>query len=114
MPPGLLYAIFGGEMARAVATISKTTPVFDDHSFVVISRKKKNLDDYFGCITRSPLFLRRVKCADRLDNLNSMHVWTPERQMKYIKETRQYVLPLAYDTDSGLAAALEKACGKYE
>lgn len=113
MPPGLLRATFGDNMARAVATISKNTPLFDEHSLTVISRRKKDIDDYFFGISKSPAFVRRVKCADRLDNLLSMGVWPPERKKKYILETERYILPLACDTSMMLAAYIEAECRTY-
>ena len=113
MPPGLLRALFGDEMARAVATISKTTPVFDDHSLTVVSRRKKDITDYFSGIAAGPAFVRRVKCADRLDNLRTMRVWTDEEQYEYIAETRLYVLPLAHDIDVQLACEIDEECRKY-
>lgn len=113
MPPGLLRATFGHDMAHAVATISKNTPVFDEHSLTVISRRKKDIDNYFFGISKAPAFVRRVKCADRLDNLRSMGVWPPERKKKYILETERYILPLAQDTSAMLAASLEAECRTY-
>ena len=35
-----------------------------------------------------------VKLADRLHNLSTLGDWTPERQIKKVKETRQKILPL--------------------
>ncbi|MDP3778618.1 MAG: HD domain-containing protein [bacterium] len=107
MPPGLLRAIFGDEMAHAVAAISKSVPVYDEHSLTVISRRKKSIDDYFAGIRKAPVFVGRVKCADRLDNLRSMGVWTVERKKKYLLETEQYILPLAREVDHMLAVQLE-------
>ena len=112
MPPGLMRAIFGDEMARAVATISKTMPIFDEHSLTVVSRRKKDIGDYFADITAAPMFVRRVKCADRLDNLRTMRKWTAERRQKYILETREFILPLAHSTDAQLAAEMEEECAR--
>ena len=113
MPPGLLRAIFGDEMASAVATISKTTPVFDDHSLTVVSRRKKDITDYFSGIAAGPAFVRRVKCADRLDNLRTMRVWTAERRNNYIVETELFIVPLARDIDAELAREIDEECRKY-
>ena len=113
MPPCLLRAIFGDEMAHAVATISKTTPVFDDHSLTVASRRKKDINDYFLGIAAGPAFMRRVKCADRLDNLRTMRVWTADRRNKYIVETELYVVPIARDTDAQLAREIDEECRKH-
>ncbi len=107
MPPGLLRVMFGDEMARAVAAISKSVPVYDEHSLTVISRRKKSLDDYFSGIRKAPVFVGRVKCADRLDNLRSMGVWPVERIKKYLLETEQYILPLAREVDSILFTELQ-------
>lgn len=113
MPPGLLRATFGHDMAHGVATISKNTPVFDEHSLTVISRRKKDIDDYFFGISKAPEFVRRVKCADRLDNLQSMGVWPAERKKKYILETERYILPLTHNTSAMLAACIEAECRTY-
>ncbi len=107
MPPGMLRSLFGDEMAHAVATISKSIPVFDEHSLTVTSRRKKTSEDYFSGIARAPVFVRQVKCSDRLDNLRSMGVWTPERKKKYLIETEMHILPLAHDIDRVLASGLQ-------
>lgn len=107
MPPGMLRVLFGDEMAHATATISKSIPVFDEHFLTVISRRKKNLEDYFFGIARAPVFVRQVKCSDRLDNLRSMGVWTLGRKRKYVIETEIHILPLARDIDSELRTQLE-------
>lgn len=113
MPPGLLRTIFGEEMACGVMVISKTIPVFDD-SFLVISRRKKDITAYFAGIAQAPAFVKRVKCADRLDNLRTMDVWTSERRKKYLEETMDYVVPLARRTDEMLLQKLQEACVVYK
>jgi len=67
---------------------------------MVKEKRKKSLDVYFGGIATAPILERRVKLADRLDNLHTLDEWKQERIAKYLDETRTYVLPIAQFTES--------------
>ncbi|KKS37735.1 MAG: hypothetical protein A3G49_05740 [Candidatus Sungbacteria bacterium RIFCSPLOWO2_12_FULL_41_11] len=99
VPDDLLEKLFGATVSGAVETLSKITRIFDEATGAVKEKKKKNLDDYFRKIFESAVFIRRVKLADRLDNLRSMDIWPEKRKQKYLLETEKYILPIALATD---------------
>lgn len=99
IPKDLLEKLFGSEVAEAVEKLSKVIPVFDEETGAVKEKIKKNLDEYYQKIAESPVWIRRIKFADRLDNLRSMNVWPEKRKQKYIAETEKYILPIACETD---------------
>lgn len=115
LPEGLLDKIFGGTVpqttvAQAVDILSKVNVTFHEATGRVI-KKKKSLELYFREIACADRMVRRVKCADRIDNLCTMNaVWLPERKAKYIAETQTYLIPIAEITDSRLAGLLYDLC----
>ncbi|MDP3770655.1 MAG: HD domain-containing protein [Candidatus Sungbacteria bacterium] len=110
LPEGLLDTLFNSNVARAVDLLSKVRVTFDGRTGRVI-KEKKSLDWYFDAIARAENMVRRVKCADRIHNLSTMHgAWPPERKAKYIAETRMYLIPIAEITDTRLARLLHDAC----
>lgn len=66
---------------------------------------------YYALIAEAPLAVRRVKCADRLDNLRSVGK-SPEKgkASRYAAETRIHVLPIARATEEHLAKELDALC----
>lgn len=99
IPEDLLEELFGGEVAEAVEKLSKIIPVFDEETGAVKEKIKKPLDEYYRVIAEAPVWNRRIKLADRLDNLRSMDVWPEKRRQKYFAETEKYILPMALVTD---------------
>ncbi len=51
-----------------------------------------------------------VKLADRLDNLRDFDACTPEKQRRYIQETRRDYLPLAWKTNRYLYRKMREIC----
>lgn len=99
IPEDLLKELFGSEISNAIEELSKVTPLFDEETGAVKEKIKKPLDEYYRLIAEAPVWVRRIKLADRLDNLRSMDVWSHKRQQKYILETEKYILPIALTTD---------------
>lgn len=56
---------------------------------------------YYVGIINGGEAVRLVKCADRVDNLRGIkQLNDPERWEKYVKETREHILPIAEMTNS--------------
>lgn len=49
-----------------------------------------------------------LKCADRISNLTDLHLDTFDREFvkKYIRETREYVIPMAKDVNENMLIEL--------
>ena len=107
-PPRLIQTLFGEEIASGVDTLSKVTPVFDEATGKIIKKEKKDLKEYYQKIANSDIWIRRIKLCDRLDNLRSMDIWPKARQEKYIKETWEFIMPMALQTDRQLYEWLKK------
>jgi (p)ppGpp synthase/HD superfamily hydrolase len=60
---------------------------------------KKDLHEYYRAIENSPALVGRVKCSDRLHNLKTIQVFTRDRKIRYLSETIEFVLPLAWAID---------------
>ncbi len=62
---------------------------------------------YYAGIINGGEIARLVKCADRLDNLRGIKTLNdPERWEKYVKETREHILPIAEMTNADLSRKL--------
>lgn len=112
-PQDIVAILFGEEISDAVNVLSKLIPVFDSHTGRIIRREKKGLNKYWESLMAASIWIRRIKCRDRLDNLRSMHIWTPARKEKYIRETEEYVLPLAEATDAHILQELKEIVVAY-
>lgn len=108
IPFDVMRMLFGDYITEAVNTLSKFTIFFDEDTGFVKEKKKKNPAEYFNAIMKADRTVRRVKLADRLDNLHDMNVWPEDRQKKYVAKTKKYILPIARLTDEKLAEEIEK------
>lgn len=113
IPEDILAQFFGCRIANAIDVLSKVTPVFGKDTGAVKEKIKKDPETYWQTIAKAPAWIRRVKLADRLDNINAMVAWPEKRQRKYIIETEKYILPIADRTDPRLAEAIRNECKKY-
>lgn len=113
-PAHFLERHFGPNIANAVDMLSKVTPTFDEETGAVKEKIKKGNAEYYRKIAESPTWIRRIKLADRLDNISDMSVWLKERKQKYLYETERYVLPIAVATDNNLHTALLERCNHSE
>lgn len=98
-PQNFLKTLFGEDVAYGVDTLSKITPVFDEATGKIIEKKKKDLKEYYKKIANSDMWIRRIKLCDRLDNLSSMDIWPEARKEKYRKETQEFIIPMACETN---------------
>lgn len=100
---------FGPDVARRVAWLSKPPLPAGDDKRAHASRYFASLDERADDVTRL------VKVADRLHNLSELPLTRdPERQRRYLDETRRSLLPLARHSQdpslrAGLTSALEDA-----
>ena len=101
IPLILIRKMFGAEVEDALCAISKTEIHFFEYNGSV-HKSKKDLGLYFKGIMNYPKTdLKVIKCADRLDNLRSMNngKWPPVRRLKYINETVEHLLPIAFSVE---------------
>jgi GTP diphosphokinase / guanosine-3',5'-bis(diphosphate) 3'-diphosphatase len=98
----LLEQVFGPEIARGILSVSKSYGVEDPLTGRIHRLPKKSLDEYFGQIKRFGRRAAVVKCADRIENLSDLlnpqpegSRWTAEKRLKQVKETEEWILPLA-------------------
>ena len=113
LPPYVLEILFGSEVARGVSVLSDTVSIFDEHTGAVKEKIKKVKSAYFASIAADSMLVKRVKIADRLDNIRTMGVWPGERIKKYLLETEKYVLPIAQATDWFYFRELQSLCKAY-
>lgn len=68
---------------------------------------------YYHHIAAADVTTRRVKCADRIDNLRDVSK-SPEKgkAARYAAETRTHLLPIAKATDKYLATQVDELCEK--
>lgn len=107
IPGDFMETLFGKVIAEAVRLLSNIVPYYDDVNGVKEKRRKTEKAYYRG-IMNAPLLVRRVKLADRLDNLRDMKPWSTKRKQKYIAETKKYILPIARITNKRFLNALEQ------
>lgn len=78
-----------------------------------IAAKTARDNRYYTHIGTADVSTRRVKCADRLDNLRHVEK-SPEagKAKRYAEESRIHLLPIAKATDPKLAAEIAKICDR--
>lgn len=93
--PAVIRKLFGAEVEGALRALSKTETSFYEHDGS-IRKTKKDLEGYFLEIKNNPkINVRVIKCADRLDNLQNLSAWSRARRLRYVVETRKYLMPIA-------------------
>jgi guanosine-3',5'-bis(diphosphate) 3'-pyrophosphohydrolase len=98
VPFCVITGAFGAATWQNLFILSKSTPSCDPITGETIGHIKKDTEVYYKRIMEADKHVRLVKLADRLDNLEDMVSFTPERKAKYIAETEKYVIPLAEST----------------
>lgn len=111
-PSDVLLCLFGCEAYRRLEILSKQMPAEDRATGQVIGWAKKDTEDYYLGLRSACKTVRLVKCADRLDNLRTCHVWPQERVCSYVKETERLVMPLAQATDPFFCDLIESEVGR--
>lgn len=88
--PTTLTDRFGAEVSAAVRALSKKMPA--------VPGAEKTDAQYWQVLAQSPLPIRRIKAADRIDNLRACVAWPGAKpSLRYLRETPAYVLPLVVD-----------------
>ena len=96
--PDAVTAAFGANVCAAVRALSKEMRMVDGAT--------KTNDQYWTVLSQTPLSIRQIKAADRIDNLRSCLKRPRDRTArKYLIETPVKVLPLVVD-DAFLYATL--------
>lgn len=98
-----LLAVAGPEVFRAIETLTKPAPA---------PAEVKDARDarYFSQLRNAPVWVRLVKCADRVDNLRDAKLWgDPAFWSRYSSETIGWHLFLARETAPIAEVALFKA-----
>lgn len=106
VPRGMIKRLFGQEVNEALKTLSHEKPFYKSHG--KIDKTVEGKKEYFEAIRKSSLLVRRVKLADRLNNLQTLKFSPPAKQTRKIKETRDYILPIAEETDPRFYKAIRK------
>ena len=100
-------------MGEIVSALTKD-PIASDLTGDARKAAKTARDNrYYHHIGEGDPTTRRVKCADRLDNLRGVGK-SPEKgkAARYAAETRTHLLPIAKATDKHLAKQIEELCAK--
>lgn len=88
--PDDMTTAFGSNVCAAVRALSKEMRMVDGAT--------KSDDQYWTVLAQSPLVVRQIKAADRVDNLRSCLRWPRDRlARKYLVETPVKLLPLVVD-----------------
>ena len=100
-----------GEM---VAALTKDTIASDLTGDARTAAKTARDNRYYHHIGAADESIRRVKCADRVDNLRGVGA-SPEKgkAARYAAETRTHLLPIAKATDKHLAKEIEELTQKH-
>ncbi len=81
---------FGENVSAAVRALSK--------QLRAVPTAVKTDGQYWQVLRQAPLPIRRVKAADRIDNLRSCLRWSREKlSRKYLEETPREVMPMIAD-----------------
>ena len=110
-PPDLVEDAFGEKLTAALLVLSKQIPTFNEATGD-ISKEQKSDGAYFAGIATAKRWIRLVKLADRLDNLQTIDLdyWNRKRIARYIKETETLILPIAKETSADFTEALGREC----
>ena len=112
VPRGMISRLFGHEVNEALKILSHEKPFYKSHG--VIDKTPESQKEYFDSIRGGSVMVRRVKLADRLNNTETLMFCSKEKQIRKIKETREYILPIAEETDKRFYDAIKKLCNRVE
>lgn len=113
LPEKILEMLFGREVAEAVSVLSNVRSMYDGETGAIVEKRKKDQTEYFQAIATAKEWVREVKLADRLDNIQTMSVWPQPRIEKYLRETEEFILPIALATNRRLHRKLQEICDSY-
>lgn len=115
-PVSMLEQLFGPTIARHVLTVSKSYCLEDPLTGTLTRTAKRDPKEYFEGIRRNGRLPAIAKCVDRIDNLSDLvdppegSRWTPEKRLRQVAETREWILPLAEMFDPRIADRLIRDC----
>ncbi|MDP3792739.1 MAG: HD domain-containing protein [bacterium] len=112
VPRGMIKRLFGHEVNEALKILSHEKPFYKSHG--VIDKTSESQKEYFDSIRNGSIMVRRVKLADRFNNMETLMFCAKEKQMRKIKETRDYILPIAKETDKRFYKVIKKLCDRME
>ncbi len=112
VPRGMMKQLFGSAVNEALKALSHEKPFYKSHGKII--KTVENKKEYFESIRQSSALVRRVKLADRLHNLLTLDFCKPEKRVRKIKETREFVLPIAQETDARFFKAIKGKCNYWE
>lgn len=107
-PEHMIIDLFGQEIYKGLNVLTKSKAILDPLTLEMTYKAKKELHIYFSEIAATKKNIRVVKLADRIDNIRDLNSFTPERKAKYIKETVEYILPIAQETDPQIEKRIVK------
>ncbi len=110
-PDHVIVDLFGPDVWDNINLLSKSRPVLEPVTLELVGTVKVDTDKYFDQIMNGNKSVRLVKVADRIDNTNDIHKFSPERKEKYIAETLKYIIPIAQITDPMLTHLLKLNIG---
>lgn len=112
VPRGMIRHLFGPGVNESIKALSHEKPFYKSHGRIV----KTSLDSrkYYNSIGHSSAMIRRVKLADRLNNLETLKFCPKEKQIRKIIETKTYIVPIAKETDERFYRSISRLCDKLE
>jgi GTP diphosphokinase / guanosine-3',5'-bis(diphosphate) 3'-diphosphatase len=113
-PESVIVDLFGPEIWSNISVLSKTRMVLDPISFELVVKAKQDTNLYFMNLTTANKTARLVKLSDRLDNITDLDTFTPQRRTKYIKETIDFILPIARNTEPLLEKKITDIISKFQ
>src|SRR3989344_7134659 len=97
VPRGMIKHLFGKEVDESLKILSHEKPFYKSHG--MIGKTVESKEKYFKSIGLSSVMVKRVKLADRLDTMQTLKFCDKEKQLRKVKETIDYILPIAEETD---------------
>ena len=111
VPRGMIRRLFGERLDEGLRTLSDCKPFYGTRA--MIEKVDKSKEEYYKILMEAPLIVRRVKLADRLHNLQTLHQCPPDKIKRKIFETLKRIIPLAEITNDKFLNAIKQECKKY-
>ncbi len=114
IPPRIIVKVMGSKIWGWVETLSKSIAVKDPVTGHTIARAVKDLVVYYKAIFDAPVEVRRIKCADAIQNMGDIDGFDPEHGLRFIAKTEKFVLPIADITCPRMAAEIRRLCTEHK
>lgn len=112
VPRGMIKQLFGNKVHETIKVLSHERLFYKSHG--KITKTPGNKKDYLVAIGQSSTLVKRVKFADRLHNISTLEFVKPEKRIRKIKETREFILPMAQETDIRFYKAIKNKCDSWD